>query len=103
LLYDEGIIEAAAYGQNPVFEAAMTFAQTEGLVAAPESAHAIKAAVDEAIKAREEDQRKVILFNLSGHGNFDLQAYDDYLNNRLVDLDYSKEEVERALAGLRQP
>jgi tryptophan synthase beta chain len=103
LLYDEGIIEAAAYGQNPVFDAAMTFAQTEGLVAAPESAHAIKAAVDEAIKAREENQRKVILFNLSGHGNFDLQAYDDYLNNRLVDLDYSKDEVEKALAGLRQP
>jgi tryptophan synthase beta chain len=103
LLYDEGIIEAAAYAQNPVFEAAMTFAQTEGLVAAPESAHAIKAAIDEAIRAREENQRKVILFNLSGHGYFDLQAYDDYLNDRLVDLDYSKAEVEQALAGLRQP
>jgi tryptophan synthase beta chain len=103
LLYDEGIIEAAAYAQNPVFEAAMTFAQTEGLVAAPESAHAIKAAIDEAIKAREENQRKVILFNLSGHGNFDLQAYDDYLNDRLVDVEYSKTEVEAALAGLRQP
>jgi tryptophan synthase beta chain len=103
LLYDEGIIEAVAHAQNPVFEAAMTFAQTEGLVAAPESAHAIKAAVDEAIRAREENQRKVILFNLSGHGYFDLQAYDDYLNNRLVDVDYSKAEVEKALTGLRQP
>jgi tryptophan synthase beta chain len=103
LLYDEGIIEAAAYAQNPVFEAAMTFAQTEGIVAAPESAHAIKAAIDEALKAREANERKIILFNLSGHGNFDLQAYDDYLNNRLVDLEYSKTEVEAALAGLKQP
>jgi tryptophan synthase beta chain len=103
LLYDEGIIEAVAHAQNPVFEAAMTFAQTEGIVAAPESAHAIKAAIDEALRAREANERKVILFNLSGHGNFDLQAYDDYLNNRLVDLEYSKTEVEAALAGLRQP
>jgi tryptophan synthase beta chain len=103
LLYDEGIVEAVAYPQNPVFEAAITFAQTEGIVAAPESAHAIKAAIDEAIQARDADQRKVILFNLSGHGNFDLQAYDDYLHGRLVDTEYSKAEVEAALAGLRQP
>jgi tryptophan synthase beta chain len=103
LLYDEGVIEAAAYHQNPVFEAAMTFAKSEGIVAAPESAHAIKAAIDEAIRAREEDRRKVILFNLSGHGNFDLQAYDDYLHGRLVDTEYSTGEVEMALAGLRQP
>lgn len=103
LLYDQGIIEAAAYPQKPVFEAAMTFAQAEGLVVAPESAHAVKAAMDEAVRAREANERKVILFNLSGHGHFDLQAYDDYLNDRLVDLDYSKDEVEAALAGLRQP
>jgi tryptophan synthase beta chain len=103
LLYDEGIVEAVAYGQNPVFEAAITFARTEGIVAAPESAHAIKAAIDEALRAREANQRKVILFNLSGHGNFDLQAYDDYLHGRLIDTEYSKSEVAEALAGLRQP
>jgi len=103
LLYDEKIIDAVAYPQNPVFEAAITFAQTEGIVAAPESAHAIKAAIDEAILAREEGKSRVILFNLSGHGNFDLQAYDDYLRGKLVDTEYSKAEVEQALAGLRQP
>jgi tryptophan synthase beta chain len=103
LLYNEGIIEAVAYPQSPVFEAAVTFAQTDGIIAAPESAHAIKAAIDEAIRAREEDRPRVILFNLSGHGHFDLQAYDDYLHGRLVDTEYSKAEVDRALAGLRQP
>jgi tryptophan synthase beta chain len=103
LLYDEGIVEAVAYPQIPVFEAATIFAQTEGLVVAPESAHAIRAAIDEAVRAREENSRPVILFNLSGHGNFDLQAYDDYRNNRLVDLEYSATDVEAALAGLRQP
>jgi len=103
LLYDEKVIEAVAYHQNPVFEAAITFAQTEGIVAAPESAHAIKSAIDEALRAREEGKSKVILFNLSGHGNFDLQAYDDYLHGKLVDTEYSKAEVEQALVGLRQP
>ena len=103
LLYDEKIVEAVAYHQNPVFEAAITFAQTEGIVAAPESAHAIKSAIDEALRARAEGTRKVILFNLSGHGNFDLQAYDDYLRGKLVDTEYAKAEVEQALAGLRQP
>jgi len=100
LLYDEKVIEAVAYHQNPVFEAAVTFARTEGIVAAPESAHAIKAAIDEALRAREEGRSRVILFNLSGHGNFDLQAYDDYLHGRLVDTEYSQAEVERALAAL---
>ena len=103
LLYDEGIIEAVAYAQNPVFEAALTFAHSEGILPAPESAHAVRGAIDEALKAREEGKAKVILFNLSGHGNFDLQAYDDYLNGRLVDTAYSTEEVEQALAGLPQP
>jgi tryptophan synthase beta chain len=103
LLYDEGVVEAVAYPQNPVFEAAVTFAKSEGIVAAPESAHAIRAAIDEAIQAREEGRSRTILFNLSGHGNFDLQAYDDYLHGRLVDLEYSDEQVEAALAGLPQP
>ncbi len=69
----------------PVFEAAVLFARTEGLVPAPESSHAIRAVIDEAIKAREEDRKKVILFNLSGHGLLDLTAYDAYLSGKLQD------------------
>jgi tryptophan synthase beta chain len=103
LLVREGVVEAVAYPQIPVFDAATIFARTEGLIAAPESAHAIRGAIDEAIRARDEGQARVILFNLSGHGNFDLQAYDDYANGRLVDVEYSVTEVEAALAGLRQP
>lgn len=73
------ITEARAYGQKEVFEAAMVFAKTEGIIPAPESSHAIKAVIDEAIKCRKENKKKVILFNLSGHGLLDLQGYDDYL------------------------
>ena len=80
-----GLIEAIAYPQTAVFEAAVLFARTEGLVPAPESAHAIRAVVDEAIKAREEGRKKVILFNLSGHGLLDLTAYDAYLSGRMQD------------------
>ncbi|MBI4318821.1 MAG: TrpB-like pyridoxal phosphate-dependent enzyme [Chloroflexi bacterium] len=100
MLYHEGIIEAAAYHQNPVFEAAVMFTRLEGILPAPESAHALKAAIDEAVKCRESGERKVILFNLSGHGYFDLTAYDDYLRGALVDTEYSRQEVEKALAGL---
>jgi tryptophan synthase beta chain len=78
-----GLIEAKAYPQLPVFEAALLFARSEGLVPAPESAHAIRAAVDEAIQAREEGKKRVILFNLSGHGLLDLTAYDAYLSGAL--------------------
>jgi tryptophan synthase beta chain len=80
-----GLIEAASYAQTAVFEAAVLFARTEGLVPAPESAHAIRAVVDEAVKAREEGRKKVILFNLSGHGLLDLTAYDAYLTGKLQD------------------
>jgi len=100
LLYDEGIIEAIAYHQNPVFAAAIQFAATEAIVPAPESAHAIKAAIDEALRCREAGEAKTILFNLSGHGNFDMAAYDDYLKGKLTDTEYSSEEVEKALAHL---
>jgi tryptophan synthase beta chain len=99
-LYHDGLLEAVAYPQNPVFAAAVTFARTEGLIAAPESAHAIKAAIDEAIKARDEGRPTTILFNLSGHGSLDLQAYDDYLHERLVDTALAQEAVDAALAGL---
>lgn len=79
------IIEAVSVEQTKVFEAALTFTRTEGIIPAPESSHAIKTAIDEAIKAREEKKEKVILFNLSGHGYFDLAAYDLYMKGELKD------------------
>jgi tryptophan synthase beta chain len=84
-LLDQGVLEARAYPQLPVFEAAVQFARTEGILPAPESSHAIKAAVDEAVAAREEGRGRVILFNLSGHGHFDLAAYDAYHTGKLRD------------------
>ncbi|MCL6615052.1 MAG: TrpB-like pyridoxal-phosphate dependent enzyme, partial [Firmicutes bacterium] len=99
-LYHDRIIEAVAYPQNPVFEAAVLFARTEGTLPAPESAHAIKAAVDEAIRCREAGTAKTILFNLSGHGHFDLSAYDDYLEGRLQDYEHPAELIAGALAHL---
>ena len=72
-----------AYEQNACFDAALQFARTEGLIPAPESSHAIRAAIDEALDAREAGEERVILFNLSGHGHFDMAAYDDYLSGKL--------------------
>ena len=86
LLYANGVIEAKAVKQTEVFEAGVLFARTEGIVPAPETNHAIKVAIDEAIKAREENEERIILFNLSGHGYFDLQAYDDFLAGKLIDV-----------------
>jgi tryptophan synthase beta chain len=84
-LVRDGRMEAVAYPQGKVFEAAIQFANTEGKVAAPEAAHGIRAAIDEALAARESGEERVILFNYCGHGHLDLAAYDDYLNNRLID------------------
>jgi tryptophan synthase beta chain len=100
LLVKHGHMEAAAYTQNAVFEAALRFAHTQGIVPAPESAHAVKGAIDEAIAAREADVERVILFGLSGHGNFDMQAYDDYLNHRLPEVEFREEDVAASLAGV---
>lgn len=100
LLYDRGLIEAYAYPQNPVFEAAVLFARTEGIVPGPEPAHAIRHVVNEAIRCREAGEPKVILFNLSGHGHFDLAAYEQYLAGKLPDFEYPEEEVQRAMAEL---
>jgi tryptophan synthase beta chain len=99
-IYDQGYIEARAYPQNPCFEAASLFARTEGIVPAPETSHAIRAAIDEAIQAREEGRSRVILFNLSGHGLLDLQAYDDYLGGKLIDDFYPEEKVREAMKDL---
>ena len=84
-LVRNGRMEAIAYPQGKVFEAAVQFAKTEGKIAAPETAHAIRAVIDEALAAKESGEEKVILFNFSGHGFLDLAAYDDYLNGRLAD------------------
>jgi tryptophan synthase beta chain len=83
--HDLGLIEAVAYPQTKVFEGALQFARTEGIIPAPESSHAVRAAIDEAIKAREEGKKRVIVFNLSGHGMMDLSSYDAYLSGHLRD------------------
>lgn len=99
-LVEQGMVEARAYPQVPVFEAAVQFAQTEGILPAPESAHAIKAAMDEALAAKAEGRGRVILFNLSGHGHFDLAAYDAYHAGKLQDYEYPAEEVAKSMAAL---
>jgi tryptophan synthase beta chain len=82
-LHNEKLIEARAFGQREVFEAGVKFAQCEGIIPAPESSHAIKAAFDEAIKCKEEGKKKVIVFNLSGHGLLDLKGYQDFMENKI--------------------
>ncbi len=82
-LYEQKLIEAVAYDQNPVFQAGVDFARCEGIIPAPESSHAVKAAMDEAITAKKEGKKKIILFNLSGHGLLDLDGYDKFLHNKL--------------------
>ena len=96
-LYELGFIEARAYAQNTCFDAAIQFARAEGIVPAPESSHAIRAAIDEALEAREGGESRVILFNLSGHGYFDMVAYDEYLAGRLVDVEYEPQREEVAV------
>jgi len=98
-LYHHGYIEAVAYPQRAVFEAAHLFAQTEGILPAPEAAHAIRKAIDEAHACREAGQSRVILFNLSGHGHFDLSAYEAYLAGRLEDAVHPQEETVRTMIG----
>ncbi|MGA8892933.1 MAG: TrpB-like pyridoxal phosphate-dependent enzyme [Anaeromyxobacteraceae bacterium] len=95
-----GIIEARAVGQLAVFEAAVLFAGTEAIIPAPESAHAIRVAIDEALQAKEEGKEKVILFNLSGHGHVDMAAYDAYFSGQLEDFEYPAEKVKESLAHL---
>jgi tryptophan synthase beta chain len=100
LLLDQGLIEATAVDQLPAFESAVQFARSEGIVPAPESAHAIRAAVDEAIAARDAGEAKTILFGLSGHGNFDLVAYQDYLGGKLSNYVFPQEGIDAALRDL---
>ncbi len=99
-LHELGMLEARAEHQLGCFAAGVQFARTEGILPAPEANHAVKAAIDEALVCKERGESKVILFNLCGHGHFDLQAYIDYHAGNLVDQEYSSEEVAMALAGL---
>ncbi|HET9588546.1 MAG TPA: TrpB-like pyridoxal phosphate-dependent enzyme, partial [Anaerolineales bacterium] len=99
-LYDAGHIEAIAVHQKATFEAAVQFAKAEGIVPAPEAAHAIRAAIDEALDAKAKGEKRVILFNLSGHGHFDLGAYEAYLSGQLEDYEYPEEAVQASLAKL---
>jgi len=94
------LVEARAVGQLACFEAAVQFSRTEALIPAPESSHAIRAAIDEALKAREEGKKRVILFNLSGHGLVDMAAYDAYFAGKLEDFEYPAEKVKESLQHL---
>jgi tryptophan synthase beta chain len=100
LLVREGYMDAVAYTQNQVFEAAKQFATTQGMIPAPEPSHAIKGAIDEALAAKEAGEERVILFNLCGHGHFDMQAYDDFNNGRLPEVEFDPADEEAALANL---
>jgi tryptophan synthase beta chain len=97
---DAGLVDAVAVKQKATFEAAILFARTEGIVPAPESAHAIRAAIDEALDAKIKGEKRVILFNLSGHGNFDMGAYEAYLSGKLEDYEYPEEAVRVAMEDL---
>jgi tryptophan synthase beta chain len=99
-LKELGLIEAVAYHQSKTFEAGVQFARCEGIVPAPEANHAVRGAIDEALRCREEGIPRTILFNLCGHGHFDMQAYIDYFGGKLKDLDYDEGELAMALAGL---
>jgi len=100
LLHREGVVEAINYPQLKCFEAAMTFARAEGIIVAPETSHAVCGVIDEALKAKEEGKEKTILFNLSGHGHFDMAAYEKYFAGELIDYEYPEESVQEALAHL---
>jgi tryptophan synthase beta chain len=100
LLKERGSIEAQSVHQRASFEAGVTFARAEGILPAPEPTHALRVAINEALAAREAAEARVILFNLCGHGHFDLSAYERYLGGTLEDYEYPQERVEAALAGL---
>lgn len=102
LLHEEGIVDAEAYHQNDVFASAVQFTRSEGIIPAPESAHAVRAAINEALKAKESGQEQVILFNLSGHGHFDMGAYDSYFSGKLQDFEYPAEAVAEAQKRMPQ-
>ncbi len=100
LLRQEGIMDAVAVHQTPVFDGAVLFARTEGIIPAPESAHAVRVGIDKALEAKEEGKERVILIGLSGHGLLDLGAFDAYFAGELEDYEFPEAEMEKALAGV---
>jgi tryptophan synthase beta chain len=101
-LVDQGLMEARALPQNAAFEAGVLFARTQGLIVAPETAHAVRVVIEEALRAKETGESKTILFNLSGHGYFDMSAYEAYLAGELTDYAYPEEAIARATAELAE-
>ncbi len=99
-LHHEGLVDAVAVPQVATFEAGVLFARTEGIIAAPEASHAIRAVIDEALRCKESGEPKTLLFNLSGHGHFDMAAYDKYFNGELEDYEYPEEAIRAALTHL---
>jgi tryptophan synthase beta chain len=102
LLIKEGEVDARAYDQREVFDAAAKFARTEGTIPAPEPAHAIKAVIDEALKCKKTGEEKTLFFPLCGHGHFDMQAYDDYFEGKLPPYEYPDKEIKRSVKKLRE-
>lgn len=99
-LVHTGVVEARAYDQRECFAAAVTFARAEGIIPAPESSHAIRATLEEVERARQEGVERTLLFNLSGHGHFDMAAYDAFLSGSLVDAELDQAELDRAAAEI---
>jgi tryptophan synthase beta chain len=102
ILASEKQLETEAFNQIEVFDAAKTFIRSEGIIPAPEPSHAIKGAIDEALKCKETGEEKTILFLLCGHGFFDMQAYDEYFNGRLQPYEYPAEKVAQSMDKLRK-
>jgi len=102
LLTSKNKLETRAYNQIEAFDAAKLFIQTEGIIPAPEPTHAIKGAIDEALRCKETGEEKVILFLLCGHGHFDMQAYDDYMSGKLKPYEYPQQKVEESMRKLKQ-
>jgi tryptophan synthase beta chain len=101
-LKEAGLIEAVNVHQRAIFDAAMSFTRSEGILPAPEPAHAIWSAMQEALRCKESGERKTIVFNLCGHGHFDLAAYEGYMSGKLEDYEYPEAEIKRSLAHLPQ-
>ena len=99
-LVNNGYVNPESYTQLDVFKAGILFAKHEGIIPAPEANHAVKGAIEAALRAKQSGESKTILFNLCGHGNFDMQAYIDYFDGKLFDQEYSDEEIGMALSGL---
>ena len=100
LLYNEKLIEAVAVHQKTVFDAGVIFAKTEGIIPAPETNHAIRIAIDEALECKKTGEKKVIVFNFSGHGHFDLSSYEAYMDGKLLDYEYPDEKIKESLKKL---